>query len=227
MASLNPCAVLTTLTDLQAQVMTELYAKFRSLQRLAEILEKAGDVSGFFSNLLALLPNLVPVDLLRGVEAYNSIRDACPMLGLPEANTGKLQTDLARAYADLIRRIDLHQFNRLDKLQERLDDLVSKANAAMSTDWMRCASAVCAAADKVSVASLKDNFRQELARVANLPADAAEAAKKPFRVLNDSAVKKVSDLKEARVKIIQLGQSENASIQTMFNRLSRTAKVKA
>jgi hypothetical protein len=228
-ADYNVCDLLGTLTDVENKVIEALYRKLGSLRRLAELLEKAGDITGLIGAVLNSLPSMIPVQLLRSFEAYNRLREFCPMLGLPPAgieSTADLQTKVATAYSKLIQQLDLHQYNRLDKLQARLDSLVAEARSVIGsgTDWMICAKAMCdAIGGDASITGLKTAFNTEVARVAALPATAVEAAKKPFRVLDDEAIKKVDDLKRARVQLIALGQSENADIQATFDKLARKA----
>lgn len=215
----NPCNVLTALQDFQKEVVEQVYRRILALKRLAEILEAAGDLSTIVGDVLNSLPGLPPVDFLNSIKVYEDLRFACPMLGLPPFNeeaVAELQAKVAAAYAEIVRRLDLHQYNRLDLLQARVDELVAKARSAMGIDWWICAEAICGIAEN-NFAVLNRNFKIELSRVDQLPADTAENLKKPFRILSDSTQQKVNDLKSARADIVSLGKnSENPEIRALF-----------
>ena len=227
-ASFNPCNLLQILTDFQNQLISQIYQKFSALKRLAEILEKAGDISGLLDNLLKIIPNMIPLELLRGLEFYEKLRQSCPMLNLPQASfesaTGDLQTQVAKAYANLLQQIDLHQFNRLDKLQQRLDDFVGQVRNAGGVDWKICAGALCGAVQSATSAAGQKAFTDELDRLKKLPTTAQDAATKPFQVIGEGTQQKVNDMKEARSRILALGQSQNPNVQAIFAPFQKLGK---
>jgi hypothetical protein len=227
-ANFNPCNLLKVLTDFQDQLISQIYQKFGALKRLAEILEKAGDISGLISSLVGAIPNMIPVELLRGLEYYEKLRQSCPMLNLPlasfESVTGDVQTQVAKAYANLLQQIDLHQFNRLDKLQMRLDDFVNQARNAGGVDWRVCASALCGAVQSATSSAGQKAFADELNRLKKLPTTAEDAATKPFQILGAGTQQKVNDLKESRARILALGQSQNSGIQAIFAPFQKLTK---
>lgn len=220
--AINPCDVLTTLSDFQQEILSQLTRRFNALVRLAELLEKAGDFTGILDDFVRIIPRLIPIEALSSLDAYNQIRNACPMLGLPEANIdelAKLQFDLARAYADLLRKLDLHQYNRMEELQDRLDEMIGKALNAMGRDWFICASVVCDAA--VDDAFLP--IRQDVAKYLEIKSQIAEGrlpgnTRTPFTVVSESGAQKIQQLKEQRSQVAQLAQSENAEIQAIISR---------
>jgi hypothetical protein len=218
----DPCSVLSALNDWQQSVLSGLTRRFGALQRLAQILEEAGDITGFLDDIVRIIPRLVPIEALDSLNAYNLIRGACPMLGLPEANidaAAKLQTDLARAYAELLRKIDLHQFNRLDLLQARLDQVIGKAVNSLGRDWFICATTVCSATQDDLFGPVRSDvakyleIKSEIAR-GNLPGN----TRTPFTIASESGAQKIQQLRENRVQISNLAKSEKAEIQSIVNR---------
>lgn len=230
MAIVNPCDVLTTLSSFQQEVLDQLARHFNAIARLAEILEKVGDVTST-GDLAKIIPQLPPLSSLVSIDAYNQIRAACPMLNLPVANaahldskTGadavaKFQLDVARAYAGLLRKIDIHPFNRMGKLQARLDSVLAKAISAVGSDWFVCASIVCDLSTNAAFATTHDNIRQHLeinSQVAagNLP----PGTRTPFTVVSETGGPKVAQLMEQRSQLAQLSQSDNAQVQAIISR---------
>src|SRR4051794_15454103 len=115
------CGVVTALSDFQVKAMEAINARFFALRRLAELLEQAGDVSGFLPNLQALIP-LSAIDL----SLYLSMQANCPFLNLPSVGSvadpvGALRRELDTAYAALLARLKLHPHFKLTRLQQRLD----------------------------------------------------------------------------------------------------------
>lgn len=222
MAVINPCDALTTLSDFQQEILSQLTRRFNALVRLAEILEKAGDFTAILDDFIRIIPKLIPIEALSTLDAYDQIRRACPMLGLPEANIDNLATlqfDIARAYANLLRKLDLHQYNRMDQLQARLDEAIGKALNAMGRDWFICASVVCDAA--VNDAFLP--IRQDVAKYLEIQSEIAEGrlpgnARTPFTIVSESGAQKIQQLKENRAQISTLAQSENVEIQAIISR---------
>lgn len=140
----QPCAVLDALAQFQYDVMKRLNRKFASLQRIAALLEQAGD-------LTVLVPNineLIPISSIT-LDTYDRLVQNCPFLGLPETPTDEslnlLRAKVTEAYAALIRRLLNHPFLRMNKLQEALAKFQSDINAgaAVVSDYLKCLQTIC------------------------------------------------------------------------------------
>ena len=161
--SANPCAITNVLANDYANAVTAVNRKFNALQRLAELLEQLGDISGLLAsfNPSALIP-LYLIDL----DAYTNLVTACPFLNLPptpsNASTAILQDQVASAYARLIQSLNLSPFIRLDKLQAQMDKVQSKFNDVLNTgsQYMQCLQQACSSVS--GVASFVNNFQSEL-----------------------------------------------------------------
>lgn len=217
----DPCGALEQLQGLQVRAINALFARFAALQRLAQILADVGDVSGFLNALLNSVGRLVPLGLV-DVTAYNQLRAACPFLGLPAITTDGLDqliTDLAIAYADLLRQIDLHPFARLDGLQSRLNSALATALNAFNNDWYLCAQAICDVATGETEILRIAEFKTKIA----LAADPAEA----FSVIGEAGVDKANQIKTARAEVLSLVDFESdvylslpATVQNEFSRFT-------
>lgn len=221
MAAFTPCNVLTTLNDYQQAALAQITQRFGALQRLAEILEKAGDFTDILNDFTRITARLVPIDDV-SLDAYERIRLTCPMLGLPEASIDALedlQTTLARAYSNLIRRLDLHQYNRMDLLQARLDGVIGKALNALGRDWFVCANAVCEATQTLEFSKIKEDVRQFM----EIKSQIAEGrlpgnTRTPFTIVSESGAQKIALLKENRAQLSVLTTSEKENIQQIVSR---------
>jgi hypothetical protein len=222
MANFTPCGVLTTLNDYQQEILSQLTRRFSALRRLAELLERAGDFTLILDDFVRIIPRLIPVEALDSLEAYTQIRNACPMLGLPEVNidrAAELQTELARAYANLLRKIDLHQYNRMDQLQAKLDQFIGKAVNSVGRDWYICASTICDSTQNLSFGAVRNDIRKYL----EIKSEIAEGrlpgnSRHPYSIVSEAGEQKMVQLKESRSQIATLARSEKAEIQAIITR---------
>lgn len=210
------------LNDYQQSILSQVTLKFGALQRLAEILEKAGDFTSILDDFVRIIPRLIPVEAFDTLDAYNQIRSACPMLGLPPVNidrAAELQTEIARSYSDLLRKLDLHQYNRMDKLQARLDELINKAANALGRDWFICATEVCNATQDLTFAATRNDIKRHL----EIKSEIAEGrlpgnTRTPYTVVTESGAQKIAQLKEQRSQIAGLAASQKVEIQAIISR---------
>jgi len=142
--TVNPCALTDFLANDYFEAVKFINRKFNALKRLAELLEQIGDLRGFIPNIGALLP-LYMINL----DAYANLVAACPFLNLPKNPTnediGKLQAQVAAAYARLIQQLNLHPWLRLNAVQDALDKAQSKVNDILNQggQFMKCLQQAC------------------------------------------------------------------------------------
>lgn len=149
MATQAVCSTLNALADFQVKALQAINGKFAALQRLAEILEQAADISGFLPNLSGLV-QISSIDI--GV--YENLRVSCPFLNLPPAaadpsgSIGMLQAQVDLAYATVLSAIQKSPLGKLSKLQQKMADFQNQFNVAAlgGVDFMACLQAACAAA---------------------------------------------------------------------------------
>jgi hypothetical protein len=162
MPSANPCAVTNVLASDYANAVTTVNRKFNALQRLAELLEQLGDITGLLESFQP--GTLIPLYLIN-LDAYTNLVTACPFLNLPptpsNTSTAALQAQVAAAYARLIQRLNLHPFIRLGKLQAQMSKVQSKLNDVLNTgsQYMQCLQQACASVSGVS--SFVNNFKSQ------------------------------------------------------------------
>lgn len=210
----DPCTILNLFTDLQVAILDKIGQKFTSLQRLASILERAGDLADIVSSILQA-PNLfLPISALNSIDVYNNIRNACPFLGLPPADADsiyQLQYQLARAYADIMKKLDLHQYNRMDELQARLDDLISDGLDALGRNYITCANVLCSLPSDPTVQAI-------LVDVENSVSTVTGADNQALDVLNSAQKQKVQQLNDAKSFVLTQVDSTNSEITDLFTR---------
>lgn len=139
------CNTLGALANAEYAIMQQLNAKFISLERLAAFLYELGtlgiqlpDISGLVS-LSAITPAV-----------YAQLNISCPALGLPPPTVGlgPMQAAVGASYALLGKRLQLHPWNRLLKLQRQLDEFIADVNAgaALGYNVLLCLENACYAA---------------------------------------------------------------------------------
>lgn len=141
------CDAIDALARFQFDVISKLNKKFIGLRRLAQLLEQLGDLSELVPNITGLIP-VVDINL----SLYNELAAACPFLNLPapgEASLRELQQHITGAYANLMKGVLNHPFNRLSKLQGQLSKYQSQLNAplAVAQDYIQCLQAACEAVE--------------------------------------------------------------------------------
>lgn len=137
----STCGVIDALADYQIKVLQAINGKFLALQRIADLLEQLGDISGFLPNISALIP-ISQIDL----NLYEQLRSSCPFLNLPpasinaEATLDNLRAEVNAAYGRLLAQLSQNPLNRLGKLQAKLDAFQKQFNisALGGIDFMRC-----------------------------------------------------------------------------------------
>jgi hypothetical protein len=142
------CGVVDALADFQVKIMEAINGRFAALRRLANLLEAAGDLSGFIPDISKLIP-LASID----TRLYDELRVNCPFLNLPpielsaEQYLGQLRAQVNAAYGRLLGQINLHPFSIMGRLQDKLNDFQSRINAAalQGSDFLRCLQSICAA----------------------------------------------------------------------------------
>lgn len=193
----NPCAILASLNNLEARLLGRLFSKWEGLHRLADLLERAGDIS-------SLIPNpayLVPLNAL-DLSVYDRIRASCPMLGLPAADLGGL-SDLRRrlenAYWDLLRRLQAHPWNRLMDLDRELGNFLKKLGPV--NDWSRCLNTLCESFGSEDAAAYRA-IRQQFDEIINAPGEVKS-------VLSQTATQKAEQLRATTSEIRRLLVTSN------------------
>ena len=194
------CGVVDALSNFQVQVMNALNGRFLALRRLAELLEAAGDLTGFIPDISKLIP-LYQID----ASIYENLRVECPFLNLPPASEnaeqfiGGLRAQLNAAYAQILRQLDLHPFSRIGLLQQKLDDFQSRLNLAalQGTDFLQCLQAACQAAQAVSNISAPDVGKIATDYYKNFIQDQGQ-------VLSAQAKAKVSTVGSVKTKVQEL-----------------------
>lgn len=155
----NPCVIANVLANDYAEAITMVNRKFAALRRLAQLLEQIGDISGFLPQIGALIP-IYLIDL----SSYATLVAACPFLNLPKSpsneDLGKLQADVAAAYARLASRLTQHPWLRMGRLQSQMDKVQGQVNAILGqgSQYMACLQAACATAESTV------NFVQEISQ---------------------------------------------------------------
>lgn len=165
------CGVIDILSDFQQKVIDAINGKFASLRRLAELLEKLGDLTGFIPDISKLIP-VSAIDL----SVYETLRAECSFLNLPPASgdpeqvLGELRAQVNTAYGRLLGELNAHPLSRLDKLQGKLDSYQQRFNMAAlgGTDFMQCLQAACQAAVAVkgAVSNLSNTSAAKVAKAA-------------------------------------------------------------
>jgi len=162
----NPCVIANILANSYNEAIKTINRKFAALQRLAQLLEQIGDISGFIPNIGALIP-LYLIDL----SSYATLVAACPFLNLPKSpsteDIGKLQSELAAAYARLVGQLTQHPWLRMGRLQDQMAKIQGKVNEVLDqgAQYLACLQAACgtveAAANfvnEISQTDFKENF---------------------------------------------------------------------
>lgn len=162
MPGANPCAVTNAVANDYANSVTSVNRKFNALQRLAELLEQLGDVQSILEGINPTA--LVPLYLIN-FDTYTNLVTACPFLNLPKTpsneSTAALQEQVTTAYANMIKRLNLHPFVRMGKLQSQMDKAATKANKSLNagTQFMQCLQQACATT--AAIESFVNNFQEE------------------------------------------------------------------
>ena len=152
----NICALLQALQAYLLSIVSKYLKKLALLQRLASMIEQAGDLIH-----LPDLANLIPVGLL-DASNYNQIRCACPFLGLPaldaeQAALVDLQTLVQKGYQELDSFFANHPYARLTQLQDQLDQLLAEIEQAAlnaispGMDVLACLDAICQGLDQLQI----------------------------------------------------------------------------
>jgi len=205
------CGVVDALSDFQVKAMEALNARFASLRRLADLLEKAGDLQGFIPDITKLIP-LASIN----AELYLNLQVNCPFLNLPPlegpgAPLTNLRNQVTAAYAILLKNLNLHPFNKLSLLQKKLNDYQGKVNFAVlgTTDFLRCLQAVCAAESSVkgSISRLSNTSPQSVITT-------SQTYLKNFvvgqgQVLSDAAAAKANDLHQVKQGVQNLIETKS------------------
>lgn len=142
------CGLVDALADFQVKIMEAINGRFGALRRLANLLEAAGDLTGFVPDISKLIP-LSRIDT--GI--YDELRVNCPFLNLPpvdmsaEQYLGELRAQVNAAYGRLLGQINLHPFSRMGQLQAKLNEYQTRINAAAlgGSDFLRCLQSICQA----------------------------------------------------------------------------------
>jgi hypothetical protein len=146
------CGLIDALADFQVKIMEAINGRFAALRRLANLLEAAGDLTGFIPDISKLIP-LSKID----TRIYDEMRVNCPFLNLPPADLnaeqflGELRAQVNAAYGRLLGQINLHPFSILGKLQEKFDAFQARINseALKGSDFLRCLQSICQAESAV------------------------------------------------------------------------------
>jgi hypothetical protein len=147
------CGIVDALADFQVKIMEAINGRFAALRRLANLLEAAGDLTGFIPDISKLIP-IASID----ARLYDELRVNCPFLNLPPIETsadqflGELRAQVNAAYGRLLGQINLHPFSIMGRLQDKLDEYQRRINseALKGSDFLRCLQSVCAAEAAVS-----------------------------------------------------------------------------
>lgn len=164
--AVNPCAITDILANDYNEAIKTINRKFAALQRLSQLLEQIGDISGFIPNIGALIP-IYLID----VSSYATLVAACPFLNLPKSpsteDIGKLQSQVADAYGRLVSQLYQHPWLRMGKLQDQMNKVQGKVNDILNegTQFMQCLQAACGAVDaatnfvnEISQTDFQENF---------------------------------------------------------------------
>jgi hypothetical protein len=191
------CGVLDVLADFQVKIMEAINGRFSALRRLANLLEAAGDLTGFIPDISKLLP-LSRIDAM----LYDEMRVNCPFLNLPpvdisaEQFLGELRAQVNAAYGRLLGQINLHPFSIMGRLQQKLDDFQTRVNAEAlkGTDFLRCLQSLCAVGGAVVTAgtSLVNRSHDSILKTAT--EFYANQVTDQGKLLNGAAQAKVNDI---------------------------------
>jgi hypothetical protein len=195
------CGVIDALSDFQQKIIDAINSKFAALRRLAEMLERLGDLTGFLPDL----SKLVPISSL-SLSIYENLRSSCPMLGLPPGQgspaqvLGNLQAQVDAAYGSLLAQLDLNPLSRLSKLQTKLDGYQQQFNLSVlgGGDFMRCLQAACQATVAVAgtVSNLSKTTPAQVTKSATTYLD--NMVTKQGKILTAAQEAKVSDWSATR-----------------------------
>lgn len=195
----NVCEAVFALTDLQVQLMDMLNRKFYALRRLAQLLEQAGDLTGFIPDITRLIP-LSQIDLL----LYEQLRNDCPFLNLPPSDSttvneslGKLQGMIAQAYGQILAQLNNHPWQKWDQLTRVLDEYQTKLNVAAlaGQDFLTCLSTACATI-QAGVADFNNLSKYSTADATSIAqAFSRNYTEEGGRILTDSMTAKQNDLR--------------------------------
>lgn len=201
------CGVIDALSDFQQKVIDMINGKFAALRRLADLLERLGDLTGFLPDISKLIP-ISAIDL----SIYENLRTECPFLNLPPAQgdpeqvLGQLRAQLNTAYGRLLGQLNLNPYGRLSKLQQKIDDFQQQFNLAAlnGVDFMQCLQAACQAAVAVegTVSNLSNTSAADVRKSAetylkNMVTDQG-------KILSSAAQGKVNDWQATRDGVQEL-----------------------
>lgn len=142
------CGIIDALADFQVKIMEAINGRFAALRRLANLLEAAGDLTGFIPDITKLIP-LSKID----ARIYVEMQVNCPFLNLPPVDQNadqylqELKAQVNAAYGRLLGQINLHPFSIMGKLQEKFDAFQTRINAEAlkGSDFLRCLQSICQA----------------------------------------------------------------------------------
>ena len=150
------CATLQALQSYLLSIVGQYLKKLALLQRLASIMEQAGDLLQ-----IPNLTNLIPVGLIDATN-YNQIRCACPFLNLPdltseEAALADFQSLVAKGYQALDSYLASHPYAAMNALQDQLDQLLAQIESTAlnaispGLDVIGCLEAICNGLDQLQL----------------------------------------------------------------------------
>jgi len=218
MAIGQACGVIDALADFQQRIIDAINNKFAALRRLAELLEKLADLTGFIPDISKLIP-ISSIDL----SIYETLRAQCPFLKLPPASgdpeqvLGMLRAEVNTAYGRLLGQLNLHPLSRLSKLQAKIDDYQQRFNVAAlgGTDFMACLQAACQAAVAVegTVSNLSNTSASKVAESAKT--FIKNTVTDQGKVLSGAAQGKVDDWDSTRAGLKKLMDVETIDLPTL------------
>lgn len=201
------CGVIDALANFQQSIIDAINGKFAALRRLAELLERLGDLSAFIPDISQLVP-ISSID----ISIYENLRSSCPFLNLPPASgdpgqvLGNLRSQVDAAYGRLLSNLDVNPLSRMSKLQQRFDDYQAKFNlgALKGTDFMSCLQAACQAAVQVEgvVSNLSNTSPTKVLNSAKTYLN--NMVNQQGQILNDGAKQKVSEWQSTRSAVQEL-----------------------
>ena len=190
------CGVIDALSDFQQKIIEAINGKFAALRRLADLLEKLSDLTGFIPDISKLIP-ISAIDLT----LYENLRNECKFLNLPpsegdpEQVLGQLRAQVNAAYGRLLGQLNTHPLSRLATLQGKLDEYQQRFNigALQGTDFMQCLQAACQAVLAVegTVSSLSNTTASQVRKAAETYIK--NTVTDQGKVLTAAASNKVSD----------------------------------
>jgi len=190
-----PCEFIDAVAAKAYDGVNLLNKKFQQLQRLASLIEQAGDVGGFLPDISGLIP-VTDIDL----SAYTNLAAACPGLNLPAFSSGnlaELQAEVLAAYGRMVSDIVNHPYLRMDSLQEEMTKVQAEINDALGVglQWLECLQAAC----NLGEAAIKFSAGMNAASIQQAITDYTERfITKNGQILTDAAKAKVDNAKSIK-----------------------------